>query len=48
LIDLALVAKLDIHFKFKTLCTAKQLQQSEVITGLLAKWIEEQERNEDK
>ena len=34
-----------IAVKFKTLCTANQVEQSEVMTNLMVKWIEEQEQN---
>ena len=32
--------------KFKTICTSKELEQSEVITSFITKWLEEIE-NED-
>src|SRR3712207_7804502 len=38
----------DISVKFKTLCTAKQLEQSEVITSLIVRWIEEQEERSEE
>jgi hypothetical protein len=31
--------------KFRTLCAAKEIQQSEVIEEILSKWITEQEQN---
>lgn len=34
--------------KFKTICTSKQLEQSEVITDFITNWIENQEQSEDK
>lgn len=33
----------DIAVKFKTLLASRELEQSEVITSLIIKWIEEQE-----
>ncbi len=33
----------ELAVKFKTFCTAKQLEQSEVIEQLLQQWVSEQE-----
>ncbi len=33
----------DLALKFRTLCTAKELEQSEVIEMLVRKWVSEEE-----
>ena len=35
----------ELAVKFKTFCTAKQLEQSEVVTGFIENWVEQQEQN---
>lgn len=35
----------ELGIKFKTICTAEELEQSEVLEGLVNKWIQEKEHD---